>query len=96
MHTTSCWFTIPRAVMTSRPYGGDDRRDGVIGLAFAMRQVAQLLSIGVSTVWRDSRAGVLPKPIKLSRGSTRWVASELEAYAQARIAESRGEKREAA
>ena len=54
MHTTGCWFTIPRAVMTSLPYGGDDRRDGVIGLAFAMRQIAQLLlmcdrhDIGVS------------------------------------------------
>jgi DEAD/DEAH box helicase domain-containing protein len=54
MHTTGCWFTIPRRVMTSLPYGGDDRRDGVIGLAFAGRQVAQLLlmcdrhDIGVS------------------------------------------------
>ncbi len=54
MHTTGCWLTIPRPVMTSLPYGGDDRRDGVIGLAFAMRQVAQLLlmcdrhDIGVS------------------------------------------------
>jgi DEAD/DEAH box helicase domain-containing protein len=43
MHTTGCWFTIPRRVMTALPYGGDDRRDGVIGLAFAGRQVAQLL-----------------------------------------------------
>ena len=43
MHTTGCWITIPRRVMTALPYGGDDRRDGVIGLAFAGRQVAQLL-----------------------------------------------------
>jgi DEAD/DEAH box helicase domain-containing protein len=54
MHTTGCWFTIPRPLMTSLPYGGDDRRDGVIGLSFAMRQIAQLLlmcdrhDIGVS------------------------------------------------
>jgi DEAD/DEAH box helicase domain-containing protein len=54
MHTTGCWFTIPRMLMTSLPYGGDDRRDGVIGLSFAMRQIAQLLlmcdrhDIGVS------------------------------------------------
>jgi DEAD/DEAH box helicase domain-containing protein len=54
MHTTGCWFTIPRRVMTALPYGGDDRRDGVVGLAFAGRQVAQLLlmcdrhDIGVS------------------------------------------------
>ena len=43
MHTTSYWLTMPSAVMAALPFGGDDRRDGVVGLAFAMRQVAQLL-----------------------------------------------------
>ena len=43
MHTSSYWLTIPADVMASLPYGGDDRRDGVVGLAFAMRHVAQLL-----------------------------------------------------
>jgi DEAD/DEAH box helicase domain-containing protein len=43
MHTSSYWITIPASVMASLPYGGDDKRDGVIGLAFAMKNVAQLL-----------------------------------------------------
>ena len=43
MHTTAYWLTVPRAVMSALPYASDDRRDGVVGLAFAMRQVAQLL-----------------------------------------------------
>jgi DEAD/DEAH box helicase domain-containing protein len=43
MHTTSYWLTIPRDVLNSLPYGSADRRDGVIGLAFAMRNVAPLL-----------------------------------------------------
>ena len=43
MHTTAYWLTIPRAVMAALPYAADDRRDGVVGLSFAMRQVAQLL-----------------------------------------------------
>jgi DEAD/DEAH box helicase domain-containing protein len=43
MHTTAYWLTVPRAVMAALPYAADDRRDGVVGLAFAMRQVAQLL-----------------------------------------------------
>jgi DEAD/DEAH box helicase domain-containing protein len=43
MHTTSYWLTIPRQVMATLPYSLDDRRDGVVGLSFAMRQVAQLL-----------------------------------------------------
>jgi DEAD/DEAH box helicase domain-containing protein len=43
MHTSSYWLTIPSNIMAALPYGSDDRRDGVIGLAFAMRNVAQLL-----------------------------------------------------
>jgi len=43
MHTSSYWLTIPSSIMAALPFGGDDRRDGVIGLAFAMRNVAQLL-----------------------------------------------------
>jgi len=43
MHTTAYWLTIPAAIMRSLPYAADDRRDGVVGLSFAMRQVAQLL-----------------------------------------------------
>ena len=43
MHTTSYWLTIPPALMGLLPYAADDRRDGVVGLAFAMGQIAQLL-----------------------------------------------------
>jgi DEAD/DEAH box helicase domain-containing protein len=43
MHTTSYWLTIPAGVMGLLPYAADDRRDGVVGVAFALRQVAQLL-----------------------------------------------------
>jgi len=64
MHTTSYWLTIPPAVLALLPYASDDRRDGVVGLAFALRQVAQLLlmcdghDIGISISGfgiRDSR-----------------------------------------
>jgi DEAD/DEAH box helicase domain-containing protein len=43
MHTTAYWLTIPVAVMAALPFAADDRRDGVVGLSFAMRQIAQLL-----------------------------------------------------
>jgi DEAD/DEAH box helicase domain-containing protein len=43
MHTTSYWLTVPATVMGSLPYTSEDRRDGVVGLAHAMKQVAQLL-----------------------------------------------------
>jgi DEAD/DEAH box helicase domain-containing protein len=43
MHTTAYWLTIPRDVIAALPFAADDRRDGVVGLSYAMRQVAQLL-----------------------------------------------------
>jgi DEAD/DEAH box helicase domain-containing protein len=43
MHTTAYWLTLPQDVMAALPYAPDDRRDGVVGLSFAMRQIAQLL-----------------------------------------------------
>ena len=63
MHTTSYWLTIPEAVMGVLPYASDDRRDGVVGLSFAMRQIAQLLlmcdrhDIGISIDSGDHEAG---------------------------------------
>jgi DEAD/DEAH box helicase domain-containing protein len=43
MHTTAYWLTVPASVIALLPYASDDRRDGVVGLAFALKQVAQLL-----------------------------------------------------
>jgi DEAD/DEAH box helicase domain-containing protein len=43
MHTTAYWLTVPRTIIQALPYTADDRRDGVVGLAFAMRHIAQLL-----------------------------------------------------
>ena len=43
MHTTAYWLTLSRALVDSLPFAGDDRRDGIVGLGFALRQVAQLL-----------------------------------------------------
>jgi DEAD/DEAH box helicase domain-containing protein len=43
MHTTAYWLEIPLSIINVLPYASDDRRDGVVGLAFAMKQVAQLL-----------------------------------------------------
>ncbi|MGH9373273.1 MAG: DEAD/DEAH box helicase [Vicinamibacterales bacterium] len=67
MHTSSYWLTIPAAVMQSLPFGGDDKRDGVVGLAFAMKNIAQLLlmcdghDIGISvdggSIERQVRTG---------------------------------------
>jgi DEAD/DEAH box helicase domain-containing protein len=43
MHTTAYWLTVPAEIMAGLPYPAADRRDGVVGLAYAMRNVAPLL-----------------------------------------------------
>ena len=43
MHTTAYWLTIPADLLARLPFTSEDRRDGVLGLAFAIKQVAQLL-----------------------------------------------------
>jgi DEAD/DEAH box helicase domain-containing protein len=43
MHTSAYWLTVSSNVMAALPFSGDDRRDGIVGLAFAMKNVAQLL-----------------------------------------------------
>ena len=43
MHTTAYWLTLPRDMLTAMPCAADDRRDGIVGLSFAMGQVAPLL-----------------------------------------------------
>lgn len=45
----------------------------------SVKQVAELLDCGVSTVWRDAKNGILPKQVK--HGSlTRWKMSDLQKY----------------
>jgi DEAD/DEAH box helicase domain-containing protein len=43
MHTSSYWLTVSAAVMAALQYSAADRRDGIVGLAFAMKNIAQLL-----------------------------------------------------
>jgi DEAD/DEAH box helicase domain-containing protein len=63
MHTTAYWLTIPAEVIGQLPYASDDRRDGVVGLGFALKQVAQLLlmcdghDIGLSIDSGDGEQG---------------------------------------
>jgi DEAD/DEAH box helicase domain-containing protein len=63
MHTTAYWLTIPAEVIGQLPYASDDRRDGVVGLGFALKQVAQLLlmcdghDIGLSIDSGDGELG---------------------------------------
>jgi DEAD/DEAH box helicase domain-containing protein len=66
MHTTAFWLELPRAVLSALPYAIDDRRDGIFGLAFALKQVATLLlmcearDLGLSVNSEGASAGAEP------------------------------------
>jgi DEAD/DEAH box helicase domain-containing protein len=71
MHTTAWWLTVPASLMAALPYAADDRRDGVSGLAHAMRTVAQLLlmcdrqDLGVSVDTESRQAAGEPEEPRL-------------------------------
>jgi DEAD/DEAH box helicase domain-containing protein len=68
MHTTAYWLEVPREILSALPYASDDRRDGIFGLAFAMKQVATLMlmcdrhDVGLSINTADEVAAGLPPP----------------------------------
>jgi len=71
MHTTSYWLTVPKEMLASLPYDSEARRDGVSGMAQAMRTVAQLLlmcdrnDLGVSVnAEGEAAAGAAPDGLR--------------------------------
>ncbi|HVH27701.1 MAG TPA: DEAD/DEAH box helicase [Vicinamibacterales bacterium] len=87
MHTTSCWLTVPSPLMTTLPFALDDRRDGVVGLAFAMQQVAQLLlmcdrhDIGISIdTERSPRESSGASPMDSMNGSDGGFSGRIFVY----------------
>ena len=44
-----------------------------------VKQVARLLGVGKSTIWRWCKQGKFPRPIKLSQRITRWRAEDVAA-----------------
>ncbi|EKK3999125.1 AlpA family transcriptional regulator [Cronobacter sakazakii] len=53
-----------------------------------MEFITRLLGVSDKWIYRLIKEGIFPKPIKLGR-SSRWLQSEVEAWLQARIDESR-------
>ncbi|MCH9693837.1 MAG: AlpA family phage regulatory protein [Gammaproteobacteria bacterium] len=41
-------------------------------------QLAKRYDVDKSTIWRWSSRGILPKPVRLSGKTTRWVLDEIE------------------
>ena len=52
-------------------------------VALPVRAVAERYSASIATVWRWTRTGELPPPVRIG-GSTRWLRQELERWEAAR------------
>lgn len=42
-----------------------------------VKDVAERFGVSTPTIWRWLNAGLLPKPVKLSAGCTRWKMNDL-------------------
>lgn len=49
------------------------------------KQVAEMLTIGRSSVWRMAKEGKLPAPFKMSLRVTVWKLSDIEAFIASRM-----------
>ncbi|WP_370602822.1 helix-turn-helix transcriptional regulator [Escherichia coli] len=67
--------------MNSKPSLFEDQ---FVDMAF----ITRLLGVSDKWIYRLIKDGIFPKPIKLGR-SSRWLQSEVEAWLQERIAQSR-------
>jgi predicted DNA-binding transcriptional regulator AlpA len=44
----------------------------------SIKQVARRYGVARSTVWRWEATGLIPRGLRISRGTVRWVATEIE------------------
>ena len=51
-------------------------------LLLDVKQVAELLNIGVSTVWALVKEGRFPEPIRLTSRCSRWKRSDVVAWSK--------------
>ena len=57
---------------------------------YRLPYLTQLLDVSGSSIWAWSKAGTLPKPIKLSANVTAWDADEIDQWCVDRIAANKG------
>jgi len=65
---------------------GNQCGEGVVPELLTTKQAAQLCGLGERTLWRYSRSGIAPRPIKLGvgqQGAVRFRKSELLAWIEA-------------
>lgn len=72
--------TIKQESLREKEKSKNRRKASERSLYLHDEDVAERLHVSRDTVWRWSKKGKLPKPIKLGDNCTRWVRSEIEAW----------------
>jgi excisionase family DNA binding protein len=60
--------TTGNGVASVAPGAATPAASGILPELLTTRQAAELLQVGERTLWRWSRSGLAPKPIKIGRG----------------------------
>lgn len=52
----------------------------------SVNEISKIFNVSTGTVWRWTRNGALPQPLRLSPGCTRWRAEDVELFEARAIA----------
>lgn len=65
------------------PPAGQSGMDARASRYLDVQALAKRWDVGVSTIWRWTKQGIIPQPYHIGTGATRWAIEEIEAYEQA-------------
>lgn len=78
--------TTPNGIAHAAPGGNGTAAPGIVPELLTSKQAAELLAIGERSLWRWSRSGICPAPIKIGggpRAAVRYRRAELAAWVAA-------------
>ena len=59
---------------------------------YRLIDVTKFTGVSGASIWKWVRAGTFPKPVKLGENTTAWLAGDVQAWADDRIAASKKEQ----
>lgn len=52
---------------------------------YSLKQIVELTTLSRATIWRQCRAGVFPRPVKLSGYRNGWLRQEVDEWVEAKV-----------
>lgn len=60
-----------------------------LAMFYRLAEVKKIVGVSGSSIWSWVKQGKFPAPYKLSENTTAWLASDIQEWAQSRIAASK-------